>query len=67
MWYSPWDALICLLNFLDSMPTYVSIFDAMQVLLGPDKVLMAGGCPLTRAALIKRGLDVVQANTTQSS
>jgi N-dimethylarginine dimethylaminohydrolase len=45
----------------------VGFFNVLQVLLGPNKVLMADGCPLTRAALIERGLDVVQENTTQSS
>ena len=35
-----------------------------QVVLGPNKVLMAHGCPLTRAALIQRGLEVVEVSIT---
>ena len=31
-----------------------------QVVLGPNKVLMARGCPLTRAAFVQRGLEVVE-------
>ena len=35
-----------------------------QVVLGPNKVLMAHGCPLTRAAFIQRGLEVVEVSIT---
>lgn len=38
---------------------------AHVVLLGPNKVLMAGGCPLTRAALLERGLEVVEVDISE--